>query len=148
MSLAQTSELIARAWQVHAGRPPEDRYDFELGFGRAVTMVLDLVRHNLAQHVTADLHGISQPTVSRIYRYLLPILGQVTALDRSHLADVLERGIVLIDNRPVPTENRANTGKTKFNGKHRKQAPNIQVATQPPPHLSAQRLGACTVLAC
>ncbi|ACZ32428.1 transposase IS4 family protein (plasmid) [Xylanimonas cellulosilytica DSM 15894] len=125
---ARTSELIARAFQVHTGRPAGQRYDFTLGFGTAVTMVLMKVRHNLPQQLTGDLFGISQPTVSRIWRYLLPILGQVTAMDRRHLAEALERGTVLIDGTPIPTGNRTGTGTTNFNAKHHKQALGIQVA--------------------
>lgn len=125
---AQTTELIARAWDVHQGRECGERYDFELPFGRAVVMILILVRHNLAQELTGDLYGVSQATVSRIYRYLLPILGQVTMMDRAHLADALVCGVVLVDGTPIPTGNRASTGKENFNGKHRKQALNVQVA--------------------
>lgn len=38
-------------------------------FGTAVAMVLVIARHNL-----------SQPTVSRTWRYLLALIGQVTAM--------------------------------------------------------------------
>ncbi|RPF21458.1 transposase family protein [Myceligenerans xiligouense] len=127
---AQTSELIARAWQVHDGRPPAERENFTMPFGRAVVMVLIMARHNLRQQMTADLYETSQPTVSRIWRYLIALLGQVTALDRKHLAQALKIGVVLIDGTPIPTGNRAGTGTTNFNGKHRKQALNIQVAAR------------------
>ncbi|MFD2026126.1 transposase family protein [Promicromonospora aerolata] len=131
LSPAQTSELIGRVHQVHAARPDEQRYDFEMPVDQAVVMVLVMVRHNLAQQVTADLHGVSQSTVSRIYRYLLPILGMVTMMDRARLTDALASGVVLIDGTPVPTGNRTATGKENFNGKHRKQALNVQVAARP-----------------
>lgn len=127
---AQTSELIARAWQVHDGRPPAERENFTMPFGRAVVMVLLMARHNLAQQLAADLYGTSQPTVSRIWRYLIVLLGQVTAMDRQHLSQALQRGVVLIDGTPIPTGNRTGTGTTNFNGKHRKQALNIQVAAR------------------
>lgn len=127
---AQTSELIARAWQVHDGRPPAERANFTMPFGRAVVMVLIMARHNLRQPMTADLYETSQPTVSRIWRYLIALLGQVTALDRKHLVEALKIGVVLIDGTPIPTGNRAGTGTTNFNGKHRKQALNIQVAAR------------------
>ncbi|GAB2487470.1 hypothetical protein GCM10027063_31320 [Promicromonospora xylanilytica] len=48
--------------------------------------------HNLAQQLTGDLFGVSQATASRIWRHLLPIIGQVTALDCFRQADALERG--------------------------------------------------------
>lgn len=37
---AHSIELIARAWQVHAGRSPGQRHSFRMPFGTAVTMVL------------------------------------------------------------------------------------------------------------
>jgi hypothetical protein len=124
------TELIARAWQVHACRPPGQRHSFRMPFGTAISMVLLIARHNLSQQVAADLYGLSQPTVSRIWRYLLALIGQVTAMDRKHLSQALQRGVVLIDGTPIPTGNRAGTGTTNFNGKHRKQALNIQVAAR------------------
>jgi RHS repeat-associated protein len=96
-------------------------------FGTAISMVLLIARHNLSQQVAADLYGLSQPTVSRTWRYLLALIGQVTAMDSKHLAQALQAGVVLIDGTPIPTGNRAGTGTTSFNGKHRKQALNIQV---------------------
>ncbi|MFC8797139.1 transposase family protein [Promicromonospora sp. NPDC057138] len=129
--------MIARAWDVHQGRRPGERYDFTLPFGQAVVMILILVRHNLAQQLTGDLYGVSQATVSRVYRYLLPILGMVTMMDRTHLADALTSGVVLVDGTPIPTGNRTATGKENFNGKHRKQALNVQVAAWPDGTLAA-----------
>ena len=130
LTRAQMTELIARCWQVHSGRQPGDlgRYAFVMPFGKAVSMVLIMARHNLAQQLTGDLFGISQATVSRVWRHLLPIIGQVTALDRSRLADALQRGLVLLDGTPVPTGDRTGTGTTNYNKKHHKQALGLQVA--------------------
>lgn len=126
------TELIARCWQVHSGRQPGDlgRYAFMMPFGKAVSMILIMARHNLAQQLTGDLFGVSQATVSRVWRHLLPIIGQVTALDRSRLADALQRGLVLLDGTPIPTGDRTGTGTgtTKYNKKHHKQALGLQVA--------------------
>ncbi|WP_193096755.1 transposase family protein [Brevibacterium sp. FME17] len=127
---AQCAEPISRMWQVQTARPPGERYDFTMPFAKAVTMVLIKARHNLAQQLTADLHGISQPTVSRIWRYLIPLIGQVTAMDRKHLVEALDRGVVLIDGAPIPTGNRTGTGTTNWNAKHRKQALGVQVAAR------------------
>jgi hypothetical protein len=113
---------------VHEGRPPAKKYNFQMPFERAVVMVLVIMRHNLAQQVTGDLFGISQPTVSRIWRYLYPIIGEVTGVNRKDLAQALAQGIVIIDGTPIPTGNRAGTGTTNWNTKHHKQAYNIQVA--------------------
>lgn len=130
LTRAQMTELIARCWQVHSGRQPGDlgRYAFVMPFGKAVSMVLIMARHNLAQQLTGGLFGVSQATVSRVWRHLLPIIGQVTALDRSRLADALHRGLVLLDGTPVPTGDRTGTGTTNYNKKHHKQALGLQVA--------------------
>jgi hypothetical protein len=84
---AQSTKLIARIWQVQTALPPGERYDFMMPFAKAVTMELIKARHNLAQQLTADRHGTSQPTVSRMWRYLMPLIGQVTAMDRKHLTE-------------------------------------------------------------
>jgi hypothetical protein len=47
---------------------------------RQVMLTLVLVRSNITQTLLADLAGISQPTVSRIYRTTLPLIEQVTCL--------------------------------------------------------------------
>ncbi|MCP2264878.1 hypothetical protein ACFQHV_10365 [Promicromonospora thailandica] len=101
-------------------------------FGRAVVMVPIMARHNLRSRWTTDLYESSQPTVSRIWRYLIALLGQVTASDRKHLAEALKIGLVLIDGTPIPTGNHAGTGTgtTNFSGKHRKHALNIQAAAR------------------
>lgn len=50
------------------GRPPA------LGLYRQVLLVLVLLRQNTVQSVAAHLFGISQPSASRIFRGLLPLL--------------------------------------------------------------------------
>jgi hypothetical protein len=73
----QITELVARVAQVtgpRRGRRPV------LGLYRQVVMVLILLRQNLSQMAVADVFGISQPSVSRIYRRLLPLIEQVTCL--------------------------------------------------------------------
>lgn len=39
---------------------------------KQVVMVLTLLRQNITQYVAADRYGISQPSVSRISRRILP----------------------------------------------------------------------------
>ncbi|GAB3172603.1 hypothetical protein GCM10027059_42340 [Myceligenerans halotolerans] len=46
------------------------------------------------------------------------------------LSQALEAGVALIDGSPTPTGNHTGAGTTNFNGKHRKQALNTQVAAQ------------------
>jgi hypothetical protein len=88
----EIEELVARIWQVVnpgtgvrgvRGRPAA------LGLYRSVLVTLVLLRQNLSQTLVADWFGVSQPTVSRTYRRLLPLLEQVTCLHRPPLPDVL-----------------------------------------------------------
>jgi hypothetical protein len=60
------SSAIARS-----GRPPA------LGLYRQVMLVLFYLRQKVSQTVLADLYGVSQPTVSRIYWTVMPPLDQV-----------------------------------------------------------------------
>ncbi|MFC6094700.1 helix-turn-helix domain-containing protein [Saccharothrix lopnurensis] len=47
-------------------------------------LTLVLLRHNLPQALAADLFGISQPTVSRIFRRVAPLIDQVTCPPTPH----------------------------------------------------------------
>ena len=125
----QLDELTTRLQQAHHEAPFTHKYNFTMAFAQAVIMVLIMIRHNLTQQLVADLYGIAQPTVCRIWRYLYPMIGQVTAMNRQELAQALERGIVIVDGTPIPTGNRVKTGKDNWNHKHHKQALGIQVAT-------------------
>jgi hypothetical protein len=95
---AQIQELVARIHQVvdRSGRGRSPR----LGLYRQVVMTLVVLRRNLAQTVVAGWFGVSQPTVSRIYRRIVPLLGQVTCLHRPPLPEVLRGRVVLVDGTP------------------------------------------------
>jgi hypothetical protein len=41
---------------------------------RQVVLVLLYLRQNVSQSALVDLYGVSQPTVSRIYRTVMPLL--------------------------------------------------------------------------
>ncbi|UTM45744.1 transposase family protein [Glutamicibacter mysorens] len=104
----QVIELTARVNEVLNGRRtpakgPGGR-PVVLGLYRQVVLVLVLLRQNMIQSVAADLFGISQPTVSRIYRTLLPIFDQVLAFhEPGTLTDLALEHTLLIDGTDVPT---------------------------------------------
>jgi hypothetical protein len=101
-----------------------------LGLYRQVVLTLVLLRQNLAQTVAADLFGVSQPTVSRIYRAMLPLFEQVTCLHRPPLPDVLRGRVVLVDGALVPIGNRRTdkaTHLTNYSGKSHKAGVIVQV---------------------
>lgn len=126
LSADQIEELVVRIWQIAApsrklGRPPA------LGLYRMVVVTLVLIRQNLNQMAVGDLFGVSQPTVSRIYRRILPLIGQALCLHVPTLADAVRGRLVLVDGTDVPTGNRAGH-EDNFSGKRRRAGLNIQVA--------------------
>lgn len=126
------SELAARIHQVLQGRGIHSgRY--RLGLDEQVAVVLVLLRQNLPQTVVADMFGISQPTVSRIYRRILPLLDHVLAFTGIPLEQAVQRHrLVLVDGTYVPTRNRPALGRdlerANYSGKHRLQCLAVQVA--------------------
>ncbi|NUS64695.1 MAG: transposase [Saccharothrix sp.] len=120
-------ELVARIAQVleptqrRTGRPPA------LDLHRSVLLTLLLLRQNLAQTVAADLLGISQPTVSRIFRRIAPLIGQVLCVHTPPLPEALHGRVVLVDGMLIPTHDHATHRKTNFNAKHRRAGVTVQV---------------------
>jgi hypothetical protein len=125
---AQIQELVARIHQVL----PETRHGRRLllGLYRRVVLTLVLLRQNLNQAAVGDLFGVSQPTVSRIYRAMLPLIEQVTCLHRPPLPEVLRGRVVLVDGTLVPVGNRRTDRAThlqNFSGKRHRAGVNVQL---------------------
>jgi len=131
---AQIQELVARIHQVQPehqpdqpsrrGRPPL------LGLYRQVVLTLVLLRQNLNQTTAADLFGVSQSTVSRIYRTTLPLIEQVTCIHRPPLPEALRGRVVLVDGTLVPIGNRRTdrvTHLANFSGKRHRAGLNVQI---------------------
>lgn len=123
----EIDELVRRIWQVLGPRPVSGR-PAALGLYRQVLLTLVLLRQNLTQSAAGDLFGVSQATVSRIYRRMLPLLEQVTCLHRpGELAELTRGRVVLIDGTDVPTGNRAGA-RHNYSGKRHRQGLNVQIA--------------------
>lgn len=97
-----------------------------LGLYRSVVMTLILVRSNLSQTTVADLFGVSQPTVSRIYRRVLPLLEQAVCLHVPPVPEILRGRLVLVDGTLVPTGNRAGH-EDNYSGKRHRAGLAVQV---------------------
>lgn len=125
----QVREIVRRVEQVLAGRP-----SWPVGLPRMfcvselVVIALLLLRQNWTQEATADVYGVSQPTISRVKRGMVPLLDQVVCLHEPDPELVFANRIVLVDGSDVPTGNRKNTGKDNYSGKRHRQGLNIQVA--------------------
>jgi len=124
----QIQELVARIHQIRPGsghgRPPM------LGLYRRVVLALVVLRQNLNQMAVGDWFGVSQPTVSRIYRTMLPLLEQVTCNHRPPLPEALRGRVVLVDGTLVPIGNRTTdltTHLQNFSGKRHRAGLNVQV---------------------
>jgi hypothetical protein len=122
----QIEELAARIWQIVQCRK-EHVWPPMVGLYRAVAITLVYVRQNLNQAAVGDLFGISQPTVSRVYRGVLPLIGEALCLHIPDLKEAIHGRLVLVDGTGVPTGNRAGH-EDNYSGKRRRSGLNIQVA--------------------
>lgn len=127
MSRGQVEELVVRIFQV-AGVQNRRCRPRALGLYRSVVMALILVRQNLNQTTAGDMFGVSQATVSRIYRRVLPLIEQVLCLHRPLFDDAVAGRLVLVDGTDVPTGNRAGH-EHNYSGKRHRQGLTVQVAS-------------------
>ncbi|MGH8919137.1 MAG: transposase family protein [Actinomycetes bacterium] len=75
-----------------------------IGLYRSVALVVALMRKNLTQEVAGAVFGCSQPTVSRRWDLLRPVIGQVLACCVLPPAQVAgKKGTVLVDGTIAPT---------------------------------------------
>lgn len=122
----QIEELVARIWQIVQCReghvwPPV------VGLYRAVVLTLVYVRQNMSQATVGDLFGVSQSTVSRVVRAMLPLMGEALCLHVPDLTQAVRGRLVLVDGTDVPTGNRAGHAEN-YSGKRRRAGLNLQVA--------------------
>ncbi|MCK2245443.1 MULTISPECIES: transposase [unclassified Crossiella] len=82
-------------------------------------LTLVLLRQNISQMAAGDLFGVSQPTVSRICRHVVPVLQAVCRAHIPALAEVTRGRIVLVDGTDVPTGNRAGHSGNYSGQRHR-----------------------------
>ena len=119
-----TEELVSRIAQV---TPPRKGRRPIMGLYRSVQLTLTLLRTNITQALAAELFDVSQPTVSRTVRRIVPLIGQVTCLHTPPLPEALHGRLVLVDGTFIPTGRRAGMKKQNFSGKHRRQGVSVQV---------------------
>jgi hypothetical protein len=99
----QLTDLVARMNGlcgdkfVSAGRP------VALGLFRSVAMVVCLIRTNVTQDFASAVFGVSQPTVSRRWDLLRPLIGEALAEVVPDPRDVVGGGTVLVDGTVCPT---------------------------------------------
>lgn len=123
----QVDEIVERIRQVIAGKKRPETMPTIIDLKGQATIVLLIVRQNLTQSLVADLFGVSQPTISRVFRCVMPLLDQVLGVHEPDLQSVLKNRTVLVDGTDVPTRNRKNSSEN-YSGKRHRQGLNIQIA--------------------
>jgi hypothetical protein len=126
LSADQIEELVARIWQIVQCREKQV-WPPMMGLYRAVVLTLVYVRQNLNQAAVGDFFSVSQSTVSRVYRGILPLLGEALCLHVPDVKEAIRGRLVLVDGTDVPTGNRAGH-EDNYSGKRRRSGLNIQVA--------------------
>jgi len=122
-----TDELVRRLEEILECRPPATHLPRVLPLRELVEVVLVVVRQNVSQALMADLYGVSQPTVSRAVRALLPLIDEALAVHEPEVHSVFRNRVVLVDGTDVPTGNRR-SGRENYSGKRHRQGLNVQVA--------------------
>ncbi|AND17820.1 transposase family protein [Rathayibacter tritici] len=125
----QLTELICRIWQIVTGRGEISGRPVLLSIREQVVMTLILLRQNVNQTTIADMFGVSQPTISRAYRRIVPLIEQACCLSGVCLKTAIQGRVVLVDGTDVPTGNRAVTGRANYSGKRHRQGLNVHVAS-------------------
>ncbi|QWL25620.1 transposase family protein [Rathayibacter toxicus] len=106
MSLEQLMELVSRIWQIVSGRSGMSGGPVRLTIREQVVATLIVLRHNVNQATIADMFGVSQPTISRVYRRVVPVIEQACCLSGVALDTAIHGRGVLVDGTDVPTGNR------------------------------------------
>lgn len=96
----QIDELVVRIWQISQTRETQ-AWPPAVGLYRAVVLTLVYVRQNLNQAAVGDLFGVSQPTVSRVYRGIFPLIGQALCLHVPNLREAIRGRFALVDGTDI-----------------------------------------------
>src|SRR3954447_961565 len=99
----QLTELVTRVHAVRGGGFASRGRPYALGLFGSVALVVCLMRKNITQAFAGAIFGVSQPTVSRRWDLLRPLIGQVLAEFVPDPAEVVGAGTVLVDGTVCPT---------------------------------------------
>ena len=135
-------KVLERRLKAYLRKHPEEdivRGRCVLSTGKMLKIVLLYTWENTSQSGLADRFKVSQSTVSRTIRWLIPVLGRVLACHRLTLDD-LDRWLdehphepVLVDGTllPIarPRQAHKDYGRANYSGKHQKHGKSTQVVT-------------------
>ncbi|WP_116115988.1 transposase family protein [Austwickia chelonae] len=129
LPVEQVTELTARIAQILHSRTVRPGRPAVLGLFKQVVLTLTLLRQNLNQMAVGDLFGVSQPTVSRTYRRIVPLIEEATCLHApGELVDLVRGRVVIVDGTDVPTRAVAPVITENYSGKRHRHGLLIQVA--------------------
>jgi len=107
LNLTQMQELVCRVhaalekpWANRVGKPKS------LGLYRAAEIACIYLRQNATQEFIADMHDVSQPTISRYVQMLVPVIEAVLAEFVPSAADAIEMTqgrVCLVDGTITPS---------------------------------------------
>jgi DDE superfamily endonuclease/Helix-turn-helix of DDE superfamily endonuclease len=106
----------------NGGRPRQ------LSVREKVIVGLILLRHNTHQSLVGAFFGVSQPTISRAWTWVKPLISEILEAREMSLDEAVRGRTVLIDGTDVPTGNRVE-GQGNYSGKRKRQGLNIQIAS-------------------
>lgn len=136
LSPEQLTELTAR---IHhklgplarpGGRPAA------IGLHASVALVVALHRHNLTQDLAGALFNISQPTVSRRWDLLRPLIATELAAFVLNPTETVGGSTALVDGTLAPTWD-WKAAKSMYSGKHQTTGFNLQIACTPAGDIAA-----------
>jgi hypothetical protein len=99
---AQLTTLVARVHQGVGGELTSRGRPYVLGLFRSVAMVVAVLRKNLTQEFAGAVFGVSQPTVSRRWDLLRPVIGEALAEFVPDSKQVAGAGVCWSTARSVP----------------------------------------------
>ena len=119
LPLTKFMELQDRIQQILGQRPhtsPESGgRPIVLGLHQQLRLELETLRFNQRQAYIATKYGISQPTMSRIYRRLMPLLDEALAFETPDVHTALAKGeSLVVDGTDVPVRKHKPAMRTHF----------------------------------
>ena len=99
----QLTELVSRVHAACGGEFTSRGRPYALGLFGSVALVVCLMRKNITQEFAGAIFGVSQPTVSRRWDVLRPVIAQVLAEFVPDLDQVVGQATVLVDGTICPT---------------------------------------------
>jgi DDE superfamily endonuclease/Helix-turn-helix of DDE superfamily endonuclease len=108
------------AWDSGRGRPRA------LSVGQAVKVTVMYYRNNLTEEVLGELHGVSQPTISRVIHRIESIIAEALETYVPEPQEVSDGLVVLVDGTLAPCWSWADTPEL-YSGKHKTTGHNHQV---------------------